>query len=183
MLSWIVPSEKQQNADTATFLNTFEAVNPKARVIIVTDAGFQNARFRHIKSLGWVLLAGYDNKQLIWREKECWFRRRELQASNKPDIWGRGRFPGRNSRPLRWSFYLQKEPGGKYSRCGMARPSQIKDAEVGGKEWLSAAQMTLNREKSVIHRRMRDKTRDEKSGVLGSVCEPVTAVRQEECWY
>lgn len=29
------------------------AVNPKARVIIVTDAGFQNAWFRHIKSLGW----------------------------------------------------------------------------------------------------------------------------------
>ncbi|EBH9040737.1 IS4 family transposase, partial [Salmonella enterica subsp. indica serovar 11:b:e,n,x] len=38
LLSWIVPSEKQQNAKVQqAFLNTlFEAVNPKARVIIVT---------------------------------------------------------------------------------------------------------------------------------------------------
>ncbi len=43
LLSWIVPSEKQQNAKVQqAFLNTlFEAVNPKARVIIVTDAGFR----------------------------------------------------------------------------------------------------------------------------------------------
>ena len=41
LLSWIVPSEKQQNSKVQqAFLNTlFEAVNPKARVIIVTDEG------------------------------------------------------------------------------------------------------------------------------------------------
>lgn len=45
LLRWIVPSEKQQNAKVQqAFLNTLaEAVNPEARVIIVTDAGFQNA--------------------------------------------------------------------------------------------------------------------------------------------
>ncbi|ECC9499167.1 IS4/IS5 family transposase, partial [Salmonella enterica subsp. arizonae] len=54
LLRWIVPSEKQQNAKVQqAFLNTLaEAVNPEARVIIVTDAGFQNAWFRHIESLG-----------------------------------------------------------------------------------------------------------------------------------
>ncbi|EIV7690425.1 IS4 family transposase, partial [Salmonella enterica] len=55
LLSWIVPSEKQQNSQIQkAFLDALAgAVNPKARVIIVTDAGFQNAWFRHIKSLGW----------------------------------------------------------------------------------------------------------------------------------
>ncbi|EEG5735662.1 IS4 family transposase, partial [Salmonella enterica] len=55
LFSWIVPSEKQQNAQIQqAFLDALaEAVNPEARVIIVTDAGFQNAWFRHIKSLGW----------------------------------------------------------------------------------------------------------------------------------
>lgn len=38
------------------FIDTLAAaVNPKARVIIITDAGFQNAWFRHIKWLGWDL--------------------------------------------------------------------------------------------------------------------------------
>ncbi|MDE9495860.1 transposase [Xenorhabdus bovienii] len=55
LLSQIVPSCEQQNV---TIQNAFldmlaSAVNPKARVIIVTDAGFQNAWFKHIKTLGW----------------------------------------------------------------------------------------------------------------------------------
>lgn len=55
LLSWIVPSEKQQNSQIQkNFLDALaEAVNPVARVIIVTDAGFQSAWFRHIRSLGW----------------------------------------------------------------------------------------------------------------------------------
>lgn len=54
LLGWIVPSGKQQNAKVQqAFLNTlFEAVNPNARVIIVTGSGFQNDWFRYIKSLG-----------------------------------------------------------------------------------------------------------------------------------
>ena len=54
LLSWIISSEKQQNAQIQqAFLNALAtAVNPQARVIIVTDAGFQNAWFRHIKILG-----------------------------------------------------------------------------------------------------------------------------------
>ena len=48
LLSWIVPSEKQQNSQIQkNFLDALaEAVNPVARVIIVTDAGFQSAWFR-----------------------------------------------------------------------------------------------------------------------------------------
>lgn len=78
LLSWIVPSEKQQNAKIQqAFLNTLsEAVNPKARVIIVADAGFQNAWFRHVKSLGSDFIGRIrGNKQLhLARKGECWFR-------------------------------------------------------------------------------------------------------------
>jgi hypothetical protein len=54
LLSKVVPSQKKHNPMIQkTFLDELsEAVSPKARVIIVTDAGFQNAWFRHIKSLG-----------------------------------------------------------------------------------------------------------------------------------
>ena len=55
LLSHIVPSAKQQNAQVQkVFLNTLrDAIAPDKKVIIVTDAGFQNAWFRHIRSLGW----------------------------------------------------------------------------------------------------------------------------------
>ena len=45
LLSWVVPSKKQQNTQIQKdFLNALaSAVNSQARVIIVTDAGFQNA--------------------------------------------------------------------------------------------------------------------------------------------
>ncbi|HDL7647915.1 TPA: IS4/IS5 family transposase, partial [Yersinia enterocolitica] len=50
LLSQIVPSAEQQSEQIhKTFLNALaRAVNPDARVIIVTDAGFQNAWFKHI---------------------------------------------------------------------------------------------------------------------------------------
>lgn len=82
LLRWIVPSEKQQNAKVQqAFLNTLaEAVNPEARVIIVTDAGFQNAWFRHIESLGWDFIGRIrGNIQMRLEAKgEYWFRRQEL---------------------------------------------------------------------------------------------------------
>lgn len=70
LLSWIVPSEKQQNSQIQkNFLDALaEAVNSVARVIIVTDAGFQSA----------------------------WFRRQELQVRSKPEYLGTGTLAVRN---------------------------------------------------------------------------------------
>ncbi len=49
-----------------------------------------------------------SNKQLhLARKGECWFRRQELQAGNKPEYLGPGTLSG-GIRPLRWSFYLHK---------------------------------------------------------------------------
>ncbi|MEQ9765806.1 IS4 family transposase, partial [Pectobacterium versatile] len=55
LMSQVVPSDKQQNPHVQkAFLDALSnAVPPDKKVIIVTDAGFQNAWFRHIKSLGW----------------------------------------------------------------------------------------------------------------------------------
>ena len=67
-------------------------MNPTARVIIVTDAGFQNAWFRHIRSLGWDFIGRVrGNIQMRLNSKgESWFRRQELQASSKPEYPGPG---------------------------------------------------------------------------------------------
>ncbi|EHX7635756.1 IS4 family transposase [Salmonella enterica] len=145
LLRWIVPSEKQQNAKVQqAFLNTLaEAVNPEARVIIVTDAGFQNAWFRHIESLGWDFIGRIrGNIQMRLEAKgEYWFRRQELQASSKPEYLGPGTLARSEYARCDGHFYLhKKEPKGrknKCSRCGIARPSQPKDAIPAAKEpWL-----------------------------------------------
>ncbi|EBP3364559.1 IS4 family transposase [Salmonella enterica subsp. enterica] len=145
LLRWIVPSEKQQHAKVQqAFLNTLaEAVNPEARVIIVTDAGFQNAWFRHIESLGWDFIGRIrGNIQMRLEAKgEYWFRRQELQASSKPEYLGPGTLARSEYARCDGHFYLhKKEPKGrknKRSRCGIARPSQLKDASPAAKEpWL-----------------------------------------------
>ncbi|EJP0939616.1 transposase [Salmonella enterica] len=55
LLSRLVPSAKQNNSlIQKEFLDELHrCVNPKAKVILITDAGFQSAWFRYIKSLGW----------------------------------------------------------------------------------------------------------------------------------
>ncbi|HHL2713287.1 TPA: IS4 family transposase [Yersinia enterocolitica] len=145
LLSWIVPSEKQQNSQIQKgFLDALaDAVNPQARVFIVTDAGFQNAWFRHIKSLGWDFIGRIrGNKQLrLTRKGECWFRRQELQASNKPEYLGPGTLSRAEYAQCDGHFYLhQKALKGrknKRSRCRPTRFSQVCDARGAAKEpWL-----------------------------------------------
>jgi len=145
LLSWIVPSEKQQNTKIQNaFLDALaDAVNPDARVVIVTDAGFQNAWFGHIKSLGWDFIGRIrGNKQLrLARKGECWFRRQELQASNKPEYLGPGTLSRAEYARCDGHFYLhKKEVKGrkhKHSRCRIRRKSQMSDGRSAAKEpWL-----------------------------------------------
>lgn len=145
LLSWIVPSEKQQNAEIQNaFLDALaDAVNPDARVVIVTDAGFQNAWFRHIKSLGWDFIGRIrGNKQLrLTRKGKCWLRRQELQASNKPEYLGPGTLSRAEYARCDGHFYLhKKESKGrkhKHSRCRIRRKSQMNDGRSAAKEpWL-----------------------------------------------
>lgn len=145
LLSWIVPSEKQQNGQIQkAFLDALAgAVNPTARVIIVTDAGFQNAWFRHIRSLGWDFIGRVrGNIQMRLNSKgESWFRRQELQASSKPEYPGPGTLARAEYARCEGHFYLhRKEPKGRkhrHSRCRIKRKSQVCDGRSSAKEpWL-----------------------------------------------
>lgn len=181
LLSWIVPSEKQQNAKVQqAFLNTlFEEVNPKARVIIVTDAVFQNDWFRHIKSLGWDFIGRIRGnvRMRLDSKGEYWFRRQELQASTKPEYLGPGMLARSKYTRCDGHFYLhKKEPKGrknKRSRCGIARPSQIKDARSAAKEpWLIFSSTNNFKPREIMKlysRRMQieQNFRDEKSERFG----------------
>ncbi|HEY3985557.1 IS4 family transposase [Cedecea sp.] len=181
LLSWIVPSEKQQNAQIQKdFLGALaEAVNQKARVIIVTDAGFQNAWFRHIKLLGWDFIGRIrGNKQLcLTRKGEHWFRRQELQASSKPEYLGHGTLSRSEYAQCDGHFYLHKKAlkgrKNKRSRCGITRPSQVKDARSAAAEpWLlfsSTADFKPREIMKLYSRRMQieQNFRDEKSERFG----------------
>ena len=181
LLSWIVPSEKQQNAQIQkAFLDALaSAVNPKARVLIVTDAGFQNAWFRHIKSLGWDFIGRIrGNIQMRLNNKgEYWFRRQELQARSKPEYLGPGTLARAEYARCDGHFYLhKKETKGRKTRrarCGIARPSQIKDARSAAAEpWLlfsSTADFKPREIMKLYSRRMQieQNFRDEKSERFG----------------
>lgn len=68
---------------------------------------------------------------------EYWFRRQELQASSKPEYLGHGTLARAEYARCDGHFYLHKKsPKGrknKRSRCGIGRPSQIKDASSAAK--------------------------------------------------
>lgn len=145
LLSWIVPSEKQQNAKIQkAFLNALAgAVNPQARVIIITDAGFQNAWFRHIKLLGWDFIGRTRGSTLIRLKNKGkhWFRRQELQASSKPEYLGSGTLARAEYARCDGHFYLHKKASkgrkNKRSRCRPTRLSQVNDGRNAAKEpWL-----------------------------------------------
>ncbi|KHT36440.1 IS4 family transposase [Pectobacterium carotovorum] len=145
LLSWIISSEKQQNSQIQrAFLDALAAaVNPKARVIIVTDAGFQNAWFRHIKTLGWDFIGRVrGNIQLRLNSKgDYWFRRQELKACSKPEYLGSGTLARAEYARCDGHFYLHKKASkgrkNKRSRCRPTRFSQVNDGRSAAKEpWL-----------------------------------------------
>lgn len=145
LFSWIVPSEKQQNAQIQrAFLDALaEAVNPEARVIIVTDAGFQNAWFRHIKSLGWDFIGRIrSHVQMQLNNKgERWFRRQELQASSNPEYLGPGTLARSEYARCEGHFYLHKKAAkkrkNKRTRGRPFSPRTEKEQKAAGREpWL-----------------------------------------------
>ncbi|BAE74808.1 putative transposase [Sodalis glossinidius str. 'morsitans'] len=150
LLSWIVPSEKQQNSQLQkAFLNALaEAVNQQARVIIVTDAGFQNSWFRHIKSLGWDFIGRIRGtvKFRLQKTGECWYhvsdikaeRHPAIKASARPVYLGAGTLGCTEYARCDGHFYLHKKPScgrkNKHSRCSIYRKSQVRDACRAAKE-------------------------------------------------
>lgn len=139
LFSWIVPSQIQQ-----AFLDALaEGVNPEARVIIVTDAGFQNAWFRHIKSLGWDFIGRIrSHVQMQLNNKgEYWFRRQELQTSSNPEYLGPGTLARSEYARCEGHFYLHKKTAkkrkNKRTRGRPFSPRTEKEQKTAGREpWL-----------------------------------------------
>ncbi|EAB7078586.1 IS4 family transposase [Salmonella enterica subsp. enterica serovar Tudu] len=189
LLSWIVPSEKQQNAKIQkAFLDALaEAVNPKSRVLIVTDAGFQNAWFNHIKSLGWDFIGRVRGKVKFRLQKtgECWHDVTDIKAEKHPLIkagtrpvhLGSGTLGRAEYARCDGHFYLHKKQTRgrkhKHSRCRIHRKSQVRDARKAAKEpWLifsSAGDFNPREIMKLYSRRMQieQNFRDEKSERFG----------------
>lgn len=117
-------------------------LHPK-KVLIVTDAGFQNAWFRHIKSLGWDFIGRvWGNIQLRLDNKgEQWFRRQELKAHNKPEYLGAGTLARAEYARCDGHFYLYKKDAKnrkhQSARYRISRHSQESDGRAAANEpWL-----------------------------------------------
>ncbi|ECF2367201.1 hypothetical protein E1890_21405 [Salmonella enterica subsp. enterica serovar Mountpleasant] len=67
LLSQVIPCVMQQNSDIQNeFLDVLSgSINPASWVIIITDSGFHNTWFKHIKSLGWEFIGGIRGKILL----------------------------------------------------------------------------------------------------------------------
>lgn len=94
LLSHIVPSGKQNSGEIQKgFLNALaETIKPGTKVIVITDAGFRNTWFRHIKSLGRDFVGRIrGNTQLrVNNNGEEWLRTGELIAGDRPEYPGEG---------------------------------------------------------------------------------------------
>ena len=181
LLSQIVPSAKQQNAQVQkAFLNALHhAISPDKKVIIVTDAGFQNAWFRHIRSLGWDFMGRVrGNIQLRLQEKgEQWLRRQSLTAKRKPEYLGPGTLARAEYAQCDGHFYLHKKEAkgrkNKRGRCRISRYSQERDGRSSAKEpWLifsSTDEFSPAKVMKLYSRRMQieQNFRDEKSERFG----------------
>ncbi|MGJ0579372.1 IS4 family transposase [Xenorhabdus bovienii] len=181
LLSQIVPSCEQQNVKIQNaFLDTLaRAVNPKARVLIVTDAGFQNAWFKHIKMLGWDFVGRIRGNTQLRLEKygEFWFKRQALKATTTPQFLGFGTLSKAEYARCDGYFYLHKRPnkGRKFkkSRYRMVRKSQVKDGRSAAMEpWLIFTSMDDFKPRQIMKlysRRMQieQNFRDEKSERFG----------------
>ncbi|EIQ30262.1 transposase DDE domain protein [Shigella boydii 965-58] len=95
LLSKVVPSEKQNNPLIQhDFLDSLaQSLPPDARVIIVTDAGFQSAWFHHITSLGWDFIGRIRNnvQYCLDNAPERWLKVSDSPECKTPEYMGAGR--------------------------------------------------------------------------------------------
>lgn len=156
-------------------------------MIIVTDAGFQNAWFSHIKFLGWDFAGRIRGKVKFRLQKtgEHWHDVSDIKAEKHPIIkagarpvyLGSGTLSRTEYARCDGHFYLHKKASkgreNKRSRCSIARPSQIKDARKAAKEpWLIFSSMDDFKPREIMKlysRRMQieQNFRDEKSERFG----------------
>jgi hypothetical protein len=179
LLSRIVHSKQQNNTQIQNeFLDTLaEAINARTKVIIVTDAGFQNAWFSHIKSLGWDFI-GRVRGQILLRldiTGDIWWKPLELKASSHPEYLGGGALS--RTTQCEGHFYLHKRVAKKRkSRRARGKPFSPrtdKEQQASGREpWLIFTSTDCFKPREIMKlysRRMQieQNFRDEKNEHLG----------------
>jgi len=109
----------------------------------VTDAGFQNVWFRHIKSLGWDFIGRVRGHTLLRLDVKdgIWLKPLELKASSQPEYPGPGTLSRAEYAQCEGHFYLHKKPAKKRkNRCACGRPynpKTEKEQQASGREpWL-----------------------------------------------
>lgn len=127
LLSQIVPSEKQNNSlIQKQFLDSLaKSVPPGARVIIITDAGFQSAWFHHIKSLGWDFIGRIRNNVqfCLDEEPETWLKVSDCPGDKTPKYIGAGTLVKEKKKSIHGHFYTyKKSPKGRKNK----RPAYAK---------------------------------------------------------
>ncbi|MDK9358855.1 IS4 family transposase [Lelliottia sp. V106_10] len=145
LLSQVVPSSRQQHAQVhKAFLNALAAaIGQDKKVIIVTDAGFQSAWFRHVRSLGWDFVGRIrGNVQFrLDRLPEMWLKLKMLKASDRAKYLGSGTLVKAEYGRCEGHFYFHKRAArdrkNQRARCRISRYSQEKAGREAAKEpWL-----------------------------------------------
>lgn len=119
------------------------AVSPETKVIIIADAGFQSAWFRHIKSLGWDFIGRIRGvvKFCLHEGKEKWLNVKNYNGTERAEYLGTGTLARSKYAQCEGHFYLQKKsPKGRKNTRARGRPGSpktVKEQRAAAKEpWL-----------------------------------------------
>lgn len=120
LMSQVVPVEKLNNSlIQKEFLDSLARALPSdARVIIVTDAGFHSAWFRHIISLGWDFIGRVRNNVqfLLDTAPETWLKVSDCPKCKTPEYRGPGRLVKDTKKSIRGHFYAYKKPATRHRK-------------------------------------------------------------------
>ncbi|EAX8474438.1 IS4 family transposase [Salmonella enterica] len=179
--SQVVPSSRQQHAQVhKDFLDALAAaISPDKKVVIITDAGFQSAWFRHVRSLGRDFIGRIrGNVQFrLTCLPERWLKLKMLRTSSKTKYLGAGTLVRAEYGRCEGHFYFHKraskERKNQRARCRISRYSQEKSGREAAKEpWLifsSTNEFEARKIMKLYSRRMQieQNFRDEKSERFG----------------
>ncbi|EJQ8147135.1 IS4 family transposase [Salmonella enterica subsp. enterica serovar Newport] len=181
LLSQIVPSEKQNNTLIQNdFLDSLaQSLPPNARVIIITDAGFQSTWFHHIRTLGWDFIGRIRNNVQFCLDNtpEKWLKVLDCPECKTPEYMGAGILVKEKKKSIRGHFYTYKKSvKGRKNKRSKNRPlltRTITEQRKSAKEaWLIFSSTDDFRPREIIKlysRRMQieQNFRDEKSERFG----------------
>ncbi|MFP2240985.1 IS4 family transposase [Pseudescherichia vulneris] len=196
LMSQIVPSEQQNNVlIQQTFLDALaRSISPETSVIIITDAGFQSAWFRHIKSLGWDFIGRIRGivKFCLHEDTEKWLNVKNCKGTTCAEYLGTGTLARSKYAQCDGHFYLQKkEPKGRKSKRAKRKPgypTTEKEQQASAKEpWLIFTSMADFKPREIMKlysRRMQieQNFRDEKSERFGFGLRASGSKRGERLW-